>query len=97
MWKEKLKDRDLKNFYHLETEEKAVNAVIAGTNICLKGGEGERYDLLHCSFFDVRGGKGFTLSRMDSYQEKRQQIAQTSKSKQTCTIFSSFTGSKGDT
>ena len=47
MWKEILKDRDLKNFYHLETEEKAVNAVIAGTNICLKGGEGERYDLLH--------------------------------------------------
>ena len=71
VWKEKLKDRDLKNFYHLETEEKAVNAVIAGTNICLKGGEGERYDLLHSSFFDVRGGKGFTLSRMDSYQEKK--------------------------
>lgn len=57
MWKEKLKDRDLRNFYHLETEEKAVNAIIAGTNICLKGGEGERYDLLHCSFFDVRGGR----------------------------------------
>ena len=57
VWKEKLKDRDLRNFYHLETEEKAVNAIIAGTNICLKGGEGERYDLLHCSFFDVSGGR----------------------------------------
>lgn len=71
VWKEKLKDRDLKNFYYLEIEEKVVNVVIVGINICFKGGEGERYDLFYCSFFDVRGGKGFIFSRMDSYQEKK--------------------------
>ena len=45
-------------------------------------------------------GKGLPLAGWTVIRRKRQQIVQTSKSKQTCTIFpsfSSFTGSKGDT